>query len=965
VLRKVCRAYLGTVLLSVSLVGAEVELSYELVPDLRKVELLSPAMKGQKTAKLKLSNGIQVYCIHDPKTPIAAAALAVENGSWSDPEEYPGMAHFCEHMLFMGSGAYPKENEVWSYMADHAGNTNAYTATDRTVYMFSIENSAFPGAFDRFSHFFIDPLFSPSCVGRELLAVNQEFAKNIEHDGWRQYQVLKETGNPLHPHAGFSTGTAETLSKIPYEELKRWFEAHYTPEEMRAVLYSSLPLPEMIDLAATCLGQVPQRAHSQRYIDQPLSSEKQVGHLLYLKPVRDLKQLSLIWEVPEEYLVDLDCPVANLVTYAIGHGGDKSLEALLKRQGLALSVGAGGEKLSRDQGLFSIEIELTDEGIQQREKVIETCFAAIARLKQQSIPRYLFDEMQKIALLQYQYPSQEEPFHLVSGHVADMLYEPFSTYPERTRLPSHYSTDAIDGFIDNLTPEACIFVLTASPEIAKWSPNRRETWMGAEYRLDPISEEKLLAWAAMPPHPEVELPQPNPFMPQKVLLYTTTQEEKPRIEGREIASSALGSAYCCQDRYYLVPEVAYSFSVTSPLFDGSSKSRVLQDLMLEILDTETSQLRSYGEAAHLHAESGVHKGKLYLKIEGCSEGANAFSEKMLLALRSLTPSNEEFDRIRTSLASRYRNQLCEIAFFQGIEAAADLILPDAPTSQEKLSQLEQLSHEQFLASYQEMLAQSHLEAFFYGNLEEPEARDLWQRSMTIWQSAENRGYPSDTMASRRAFPPPADGPFLLSFTTPMQGGATLLLLYEGAFSFPDKAAAQLLSPVLRERFFATLRTKQQTGYIAKSWEMEEGGELFRWFGVQSSTHQPRDLLARFDLFLEEMEKGMEEEISKERFAELKKTAIQQLTTPAENLSAHGDLLYTLAFDFRGDFARLEKRVSALEKLSYEQFIAFAKKSCARSNSRRIAILIEGSKTEGQFSYNPLDLESAKNWKSLR
>ena len=62
--------------------------------------------------------------------------------------------------------------------------------------IFSINNDAYKGAIDRFSHFFIDPLFHPSSIGRELHAVDQEHAKNIEHDGWRGYMILKRDRQP-------------------------------------------------------------------------------------------------------------------------------------------------------------------------------------------------------------------------------------------------------------------------------------------------------------------------------------------------------------------------------------------------------------------------------------------------------------------------------------------------------------------------------------------------------------------------------------------------------------------------------------------------------------------------------------------------------------------------------------------------------------------------------------------------
>lgn len=60
---------------------------------------------------LLLKNGLKILLISDPTTDQSAASMDVNVGSMQDPWELPGLAHFCEHMLFLGTGKYPIENE--------------------------------------------------------------------------------------------------------------------------------------------------------------------------------------------------------------------------------------------------------------------------------------------------------------------------------------------------------------------------------------------------------------------------------------------------------------------------------------------------------------------------------------------------------------------------------------------------------------------------------------------------------------------------------------------------------------------------------------------------------------------------------------------------------------------------------------------------------------------------------------
>ena len=125
---------------------------------------------------IKLANGLEVMLVSDATAEKSAAALSIGLGAASDPEDYPGMAHYLEHMLFMGSAQFPEPDGFMAFTAEHGGMTNAYTGLDITNYMMMVENEAFPEALDRFSSFFTDPLLDPTYIDKEKNAVNAEWS---------------------------------------------------------------------------------------------------------------------------------------------------------------------------------------------------------------------------------------------------------------------------------------------------------------------------------------------------------------------------------------------------------------------------------------------------------------------------------------------------------------------------------------------------------------------------------------------------------------------------------------------------------------------------------------------------------------------------------------------------------------------------------------------------------------------
>ena len=143
----------------------------------------------------------------------SSAALCVKMGSFSDPENLPGLAHFLEHMVFMGSQKYEDENGFDDFIQRRGGFDNAHTDTEVTCFYFDVQRRSFPEAVDRFSQFFISPLMKKEAMTRERMAVDSEFQQAKPSDSDRKQQLLGYLAkDPNNPMAKFMWGNLESLS---------------------------------------------------------------------------------------------------------------------------------------------------------------------------------------------------------------------------------------------------------------------------------------------------------------------------------------------------------------------------------------------------------------------------------------------------------------------------------------------------------------------------------------------------------------------------------------------------------------------------------------------------------------------------------------------------------------------------------------------------------------------------------
>ena len=882
---------------------------------------------------------MEILLISDPKAAMSAAAVVVGAGSWNDPKSFPGMAHFCEHMLFMGTKAYPDENKFLKLVSDHGGLTNAMTASDRTVYIFSSDQEGFFPLLDQFAHFFIDPLFKKANIAREMYAVDQEFAKSLENDNWRTMMVLKETGNPQHPNCQFSCGNSATLSKIPQSALVDWHRAHYSADRMRAILYSSLDLEELKKQASLKFGQVPVAPQPIQHPSIPLTSTEQQGAILYIRPVMEKRNVSLIWELPPSLSRD-PSHSADLIAYTLTRGQKSSLYEVLREEELIETLSIQVDQIGgKDQQFFEVSLDLTEKGLKHPEQAILKFFDALSLLSSSGVPHYLFDEMNQAATYKYQYQSRQDPFTYAMNVALMLPDEPMETFPREQILASTYSPEKISETIEWLKPNRCLYVFLAPTTEPL---NRKEKWMGADYAIREVPSNWNTLWASASPHSEIRLPEPNPFLPSQLTLVSDQDEHTTPIL---LSEHELGCAYYARCGAFQNPETAIYLHILSPELGVTARSEVLAELYVDFLTDQLHPVLSAASQAGLKAKLRTNRSRFEIEINGFSQKAPLLLETILSHASLPPPSKEQFEDLYRALEREYANSQKQLSFRQAKELTESLLCPDRMTTAQKKLALQQIGYDDFVNFQQKLFASTYIEGFFGGNLTLKEAQKAWLDVIHLLGKSPfpKEKQPKDTVASLPS------GPYSILKETSVLGNATLLLIDEGLFTFEKRAAQEIGAVALKEAFFNELRSKQKTGYIAQSDAQEIRGRLFQFFVVQSNSHQPEELLYRFELFLEEFVSDLKTNLDLQRFELVRNGCITSIKNRISNLKDRCAFWDLLAFQYKGDFQFLDQRIEALQSLTYEKFIDLVQEFFSRQNKKRVAVLYEG-KLPSPFAY---------------
>lgn len=518
----------------------------------------------------------------------------------SDPDHIPGLAHFCEHMLFLGTEKYPNENDYSTFLSENGGSSNAATYADATKYYFDVVPDKLEGALDRFAQFFIGPLFTESATDREINAVHSEHEKNLAIDVWRIRQVNKSLANPEHPYSKFGTGNKKTLSEDPKsngidvrDELIKFHGKWYSANIMCLAVFGKESLDDLEEMVISKFSSVVNKnVTASRWPEDPFSKD-QYGTKIFVVPVKDTRALTITFPTP-----DLDpyykSGPEQYLSHLIGHEGKGSILSELKSKGWCNSLMAGHSTSARGFGSFDIMVDLTQAGFEHTDEIVKIIFQYIRMIRDETPQKRIYEEYCNLSEMQFRFKDKETPLSLVSNVVHSMQLYPLDEVLSAPYLITQWRPEIIENLLKDFTPDNARIKICGQK--LESICTKSEYWYGTKFHTDKIPTEILDDWKDCGLNDNFFLPEKNLFIPTDFSLLPSECEQKiPTI----IHDNPLIRVWYKQDTEFLKPKTIMNFDFSSPIVYSDPLNCNLTHLFVNLFRDELNEYLYSAELAGL------------------------------------------------------------------------------------------------------------------------------------------------------------------------------------------------------------------------------------------------------------------------------------------------------------------------------------------------------------------------------
>jgi insulysin len=858
---------------------------------------------------LTLDNGLKALLISNPDSAKAAASLDVNVGSGDNPEGRGGLAHFLEHMLFLGTEKYPDAAEYERFITEHGGSRNAYTSFEHTNYFFDIDAPHLSGALDRFAQFFVAPNFDADYVERERNAVQAEYQMGLKSDSRRGLDVLQASMNPEHPFSQFAVGSLDSLADRPdssvRDELIQFYEKHYSANLMRLAVLGNESLDELESMTRKMFSAVPNRNTPLEPVDEPLFVDAQLPMLLKIQPQGTRRLMEVHFQVPD-YRSDYRVNPMRYVSNLVGHEGEGSLLSALKRDGLADGLSASTGLNWRGGALFSVNVALTEAGVAQYEDVLQRLFAYLDLLREEGPQSRIYAEQGALSDLAFRFREPSSPMGYVSSLSNNMHYYDDADVLRGPYLMEDFSPEMISEALAALLPQQAQVILTA-PEV---STDRRSPYYDVPYAQLGPEALVLSRWRGYPAD-DLRLPEPNPFIAEDVEVLAIAEDNPatPQLALDELRKRI----WYRQDAEFRVPKGSLYVSFRSPRVAGGAEQRAAASLYTRMVRDALNEYTYPALLAGLRFDFYQHAQGISLRVSGYNDKQLMLLSALLESIAAQTFDPERFARIRREMVLDLQNTVARRPSSQLMDDLRRAVGSGQYDESELVAALEATDVDALVAFRDAFWESARAEALLYGN--HPKS------AVSVLSASVDRVLTGD--GGEPAWAPSviklaANEPLQLQSAIEHDDAVVAWYLQGAGQSLRDRAAVALTAQAVSSGFFQQLRTEQQLGYIVSSFAYPQYDVPGLLLLVQSPSHSAAHVYDAMDRFLADTLT----QISEDQYLRHQQALINEILKPDENLAERAEFYWQSIAVREWGFDSDTKLAEAVEAVTFADWQAY-------------------------------------------
>lgn len=889
---------------------------------------------------LELDNGMKVLLISDPETDKSAASLDVHVGDMCDPKDLPGLAHFCEHMLFLGTSKYPEENEYTKFVHEHGGYYNAFTSFENTNFHFDVTPSDLEGALDRFAQFFISPLFTSSATEREVNAVNSEHSKNIHDDSWRLQQLERAMSDPNHDFCRFGTGNKETLEAKPKEkgidvrvQLLKFHEKFYSSNIMCLAVLGKETLDELTTMVVPLFEKVVNKNVAiPEWLDHPCGCD-QVKRKICAVPVKDIRNLVITWPIPDLQSYYTSNP-GHYLSHLIGHEGLYSLHAELKSRGWVNTLLGCQKQGAKGFMFFTVTVDLTEEGIEHVDDIVKLTFQYLEMLRQQEPMEWIFKECQDLGAMTFRFKDKEKP-RLYVTRLSGSLHD----YPMPDVLCGHdvlreFRPDLIKMILEKLTPDFVRIVVISKHFEGK--TDQKEYYYGTDYKVEEIEMATLECWKKCGQHENLKLPIPNEFIPTNFEIFEREKDSAalPEI----IKDSTMSRLWFKQDDKYFLPKAFLNFEFRSLL---SNVDPVHTNMTKLFVFAFRDALNEYTYAAEIAGLYYTLENTLYglsLCVKGYNDKQFVLLKKIMEKLVNFTVDPKRFAILKELYARSLSNFNAEQPHQHAIYYMFMLMNEQFWSKDQLLEAVEDITCEQLQAFIPLLLSKMYIEGLVYGNTTKEKALELLSMMEETFLEKGVKPLPRSQQKWYREHQLLDGDHYMYRVTQDVWNSSSVeIYLQTGVQSTESNMVLELFCQVVKEVCFTVLRTQEQLGYLVHSGVRRSRGVQGMILLVQTD-HSADHVEGRMEAFIHSIGEYLNNLTEDEVRMHIKALASKRLEVPKKLTTQNSKYWVEITCQMY-NFDRDNIEVAYMKTLTKSDLIDFYKENVSYDGKHRHKISV--------------------------